>query len=542
MMKRKYYILLLLFVLVTFFANLGALPTDIMESRNIVTGREMVATNNWLVPTMNGELRLAKPPLPTWVAGCMEEIAPGSLAVQRMAAGVMGCLWTLFLFLTARYISKRDDFAVASVIVFLTCYNLVLMGRSATWDIYCHAFMMAAVYYLTRALYEEHHALQWFVIAGLMMGLSFLSKGPVSFYTILLPYAITLLAFPQPDMHRKWGGVALMLVVMVVVGCWWYVYLLIQHPVEASSVFNKESDNWSSHNVRPWYYYWRFFLEMGLWAILMLVSLACMYWKKHIDPALQRTYLITITWAIACLVLLSLMPEKKTRYLLPLLAPCSMVVAALVIHFKQGDALDRVSKFVYRFNGYIVSAIVISVPFLSYFFGLKRGVFGWPVEIIVTVFMLAIAWWLLQNTRKFQPMRFISGIAAVFAVAEIFLLPAVGNAFGNPQEHSIHQLTTRQELDNIPFYHSDKEPLRIEIVYAANRRILPLNLKDEKTVMEHLPMIVVTRDYVVQELPASLLGKIDTVAYGYFDDNKHSKKDKHYNRAFLNHVTLLKTK
>ena len=86
--KLKDYrlVMLLAFVLVTFFANISVLPTDIMESRNIVTGREMVSDGNWLVPTMNGELRLEKPPLPTWVAGLMEMIAPGSMTAQRCAA------------------------------------------------------------------------------------------------------------------------------------------------------------------------------------------------------------------------------------------------------------------------------------------------------------------------------------------------------------------------------------------------------------------------------------------------------------------------
>ena len=99
--------ILVIFTLVTFFANTGALPTDIMEERNVVTAREMVSDGNWLVPTMNGQLRLEKPPLPTWVAGAIEAVCPNNLGAQRLAAGAMGCLWTWFLFLTARDIDQR---------------------------------------------------------------------------------------------------------------------------------------------------------------------------------------------------------------------------------------------------------------------------------------------------------------------------------------------------------------------------------------------------------------------------------------------------
>lgn len=100
------YTLLIIFTLITFYANIDALPTDIMEQRNIVTAREMATEGHWLIPTMNGDLRLEKPPLPTWVAGIIDVFRPNVLAPQRMAAGFVGCLWTWFMFLTARYLAR----------------------------------------------------------------------------------------------------------------------------------------------------------------------------------------------------------------------------------------------------------------------------------------------------------------------------------------------------------------------------------------------------------------------------------------------------
>lgn len=52
--------LLLLVFCCSFFINNGAIFADIMESRNIITAREMVYDHNWLVPTMNGELKIGK--------------------------------------------------------------------------------------------------------------------------------------------------------------------------------------------------------------------------------------------------------------------------------------------------------------------------------------------------------------------------------------------------------------------------------------------------------------------------------------------------
>lgn len=536
-MNRVDVILLAIFALITFFVSRDALPTDIMESRNIVTAREIVADGNWLVPTMNGELRLEKPPLPTWVAAVVEKVCPGSLSAQRFAAGIMGCLWTLYLFLLVRYVSRRNDLPTATVLVFLTCYNLILMGRSATWDIYCHAFMMAAIYYITRAFYDDHHYRQWLALAGLLMGLSFLSKGPVSFYALLLPYVIMLVVLPRPGMKGKWGSVFVMILITIAVGGWWYFYLLAEHPQEVSAVIHKESGAWSGHNVRPWYYYWRFFLEMGAWAFLMLAALAFHYWKKHIS--VKREYLLSITWAVTSIILLSLMPEKKTRYLLPSLAPCSIVVACLLVHFKQGARLDKFSRWLYRGNGFLMTLIVALLPVATYFFGVRRGIISWWGEAGVIVAMLLIAAWLLQSTLRWKPMSFAGGIAVLFAFAECFLLPTIGHSFGNPDEKSIAAIRTDKRVNNLKLYHSDKEPIRIELVYDAEKKILPLDLGDSAAVGKAMPCALVSQKWASEAIPAAVLANIDTLSIGTFDDNKHPKTDRHYTKAFINHVTVL---
>lgn len=64
-----------------------------MEARNMVTAREMVHDGNWLVPTMNGDLRLEKPPLPTWLTAVAEMISPDNLALQRAMAGLQPSCW-----------------------------------------------------------------------------------------------------------------------------------------------------------------------------------------------------------------------------------------------------------------------------------------------------------------------------------------------------------------------------------------------------------------------------------------------------------------
>ena len=84
--------------LFSFFINNHVVPADIMEARNLATAQEMVTYGNYLLPTLNGEPRLEKPPLPTWIAAGIEHIFPDNLPVQRYAAG-LSALLTVFFFI-----------------------------------------------------------------------------------------------------------------------------------------------------------------------------------------------------------------------------------------------------------------------------------------------------------------------------------------------------------------------------------------------------------------------------------------------------------
>ncbi|MGI6222385.1 MAG: ArnT family glycosyltransferase [Prevotella sp.] len=479
--KTKFFILAI--CLITFFVNLGALPTDIMESRNIITAREIVSDGCWLVPTMNGELRLAKPPLPTWVGGVVELICPRSLAAQRIPAAFMASLWTLFTLLIAKRLTRRNDFAIVTTVVFLTLYNVILMGRSATWDIYCHSFMMGAIYFLIKGLKDASSAgvWGWLIAAGAMMGLSFLSKGPVSFYALLLPFVIAFCLWWRPiKMKGKWLPLVACILTTVVVGGAYYAWLVGYHMPELQQVIHQESGAWVNHNVRPWYYYWRFFLEGGAWAPFILAAMAIPYWKKRLTQ--YPEYLFAVGWMLLQLVLLSLMPEKKMRYLLPMAPTVAMSVAFVLL-------------------------------------------------------------WLIEKTRYGKATRiYMWTILGIFLVAELFLLKPIGALFGNPDAHSISLTQQDKRLQNLSFYHNANEDLRIELVYEAGRKILPLNLNDSATVAAKLPCVIVSRQPIEKEMPANVLGSLKVTNIGTFDDNKHPKSNRHYTEAFLNHVTLLEKK
>ena len=85
---------------------------------------------------------------------------------------------------------------------------------------------------------------------------------------------------------------------------------------------------------------------------------------------------------------------------------------------------------------------------------------------------------------KFQPVKMVTTVLALFLFAELAAMPSLKNVINNPEINSISQTRDIPELDGIPFYYNSENPLRIEIVYAAGRVIRPLKVSDRDSLLQ----------------------------------------------------------
>lgn len=539
--------LLLIVFLFGFFINNGAIFADIMESRNIIAAREMVYDNHWLVPTMNGELRLEKPPLPTWIVAIVEIVSPDNLPLQRAMSGCAAMLLVFFLYKFAVRLTGNRTYALASSLILCTSYNIILMGRTATWDIYCHAFMMGAIYYLFRALQDETCKWNSFIAAGILAGLSFLSKGPVSFYALFLPffcaYLLTYRNSAISEIKKKWKPLVVMTFICIVLSTWWYAYIYLYHQDMTSYVLQKESASWSNRNVRPWYYYWQFFLETGVWSLLTLTSLAWPFWKKRVESS--KGYILTLGWMLLVLFFLSLLPEKKTRYLLPILLPAALTMGHLFVYWIK-EARQKMplksDRLVYRVNTYLIGIASLALPVALYLFMYRPGNMSTTMFILLTVLLGATAVWLLISAQKIRPFSFLMGVVVLFAIAELFVMPYVGKFVGNTAATSISATRDNKELSPLPFYHNKDEELRIEIVYEANKKILDLDLTDREEVMNAVPFVLVSQQPAEQEIPDSIRKDLHLKYIDCYDNNLWAKGHKRYSEKFISYITIVSAK
>jgi flavin-dependent dehydrogenase len=62
----------------------------------------------------------------------------------------------------------------------------------------------------------------------------------------------------------------------------------------ATAIANKETTAWKNRNVRPFYYYWSFFVQSGAWTVVAFVSLLYPYLKTRVENL--KAYKFSLFW------------------------------------------------------------------------------------------------------------------------------------------------------------------------------------------------------------------------------------------------------
>lgn len=400
---EKYPILsLLLFVILMLGFTIDAIPVTIMEARNFIAAREMITDDNWILTTMNGEARYQKPPLPTWIT-----------AVFGMLFGmksVLGLRWPALLFMASIGISTfllskklelNKSHSLINGFIVLSSFYVIGIIIEAPWDIYTHAFMLMALYQLFQMFQSQKTSMVNSLLFVVFMACSVLSKGPVSLYVLFLSFVIAY----GISLKLK-GGVLLflklisLLVFGIVLGGWWYFHVRIADPETFAAIASKETSNWSSYNVRPFYYYWSFFVQSGLWTIPALISLLYPYMKSRVSNL--KVYRFSFFWTIIAVVLLSIIPEKKSRYLMPVLIPLALNIGFYIDYLIREfqNLKDKRETIPVYFSFGLIAIIGLLIGLTGFFFG--PFLTGWVLIrfLLITIILLVIGIFLIKSLKS----------------------------------------------------------------------------------------------------------------------------------------------
>lgn len=532
---NKYHIpLLFLACLLLFFTHLDVLYENIMEARNFNTAREMVNHNNWVLTTMNGEARYEKPPLPTWLAAISGAVfGLDTIWALRLPSALITTFLVVFFYRFVDHIGRNKELAFNAALILASSFYILFAGRNGTWDIFAHAFMLAGIYYLFRffapflpAGNETEKLYTNAILSGFLIGLSFMSKGPVSHFALLLPFLIAYgTVFRFKNFRSKIFPLLLMIFIIAVLSSWWAIAVYLLDPASATAIADKEATAWANHNTRPFYYYWSFFTQSGIWTIPAFVALLYPYLKRRVENL--KVYQFSLVWTLAAVILLSLIPEKKSRYLLPVLIPLALNTSFYVQYlFRRFSTLkERKETFPVYFNFGLIALIAIIAPVVGYFLLRENlsGLWGWFIPF--TLFSMLVGILIFRFLAK-KDMPKIFYLTTIFICGVVALgFPLVKATYTNTDYAELSPKVRQLQKQNIPQYlFTNSSP---ELIWDLGQRV-PLIQSAGQT---HFPA---ERKFVVWMTPdeeadfKAIFKRYKLQYQSKIDGNITSKKDRNY--------------
>ncbi|MCY4658997.1 MAG: glycosyltransferase family 39 protein [Acidobacteria bacterium] len=339
----------------TFLAGLGCpAVTDSDEAFYAQAAREMVDRGDWLTPYYNGEVRFEKPVLYYWLAAAAYAATGVSPAAARLPSALAGIGLALLAWACARR-WYDDRTALLAGVVTATSFGYVAMARHALPDLPLAFFVTLATWGAVvglrvepRGVGEHPAADRWLIAAGAGAAAAFLIKGPVGIVlpaVVVVPVAAwTWLRGRRPVATR--GALLAAVAVFVVLAAPWYAAMAVEHgPAYVERFFVGENlDRFATaryNDPRPLWYYLPVvaggLLPWTPFTVLWLPALARAWRERRSGGADLRLAL----WALAPLAFYTISVGKQPRYVLPVLPPLAVLLAAAMRRAAGAGAQTR---------------------------------------------------------------------------------------------------------------------------------------------------------------------------------------------------------
>ena len=394
--------------------------------------RSMVESGDWLVPRYQGQPFFDKPPLTCWLIAASFRAFGFSATAARLvpALAALGAILATVWLGTLLF---DREVALAGGWILATTFGFMIFSRVAMSDMLLVLWSTLA-FGLAVALVRAPAPPLALPALGAVLGLGFLTKGPVA---LLLPgLGMLLLAWnrPRPAMRRR--GVFLAAALFALLGLGWFVVVWLRlGPGPLAHFFVRENlERFTGETYdagrSPFFYLGTYLSEGGPWALFLPAALLAIARAQGAgEPGGNAGARLLLGWMGLMLVPLSLSRGKIDYYILPLYPAASLVVAHYVVGRPWG-AFDRVWA-----RGVLVAgaAALSFVPRIAFAFPAPWLVE--PARFVVAGVAIMTASALLVAIDRASPRRVLVTLAAasatVFLAAVSFAVPAFVSAQPN---------------------------------------------------------------------------------------------------------------
>jgi 4-amino-4-deoxy-L-arabinose transferase-like glycosyltransferase len=310
------------------------------EGCYIPVGQAMVETGDYLLPRLNHDLWLDKPPLSMWgVAAGLRVLGRNEWGARSFHA-LSYVLTTLVVFALGRAMLGGALPGFRAALCFATMLLPVAAADVVTPDTPLTLWITAAFFCFWKSASPETNRINlWKMLLCIAFGLGFLTKGPAALIPAL-PMFVFLAIERRLRQYFVTPWAALGLVLFAVVGLSWYAYLVREVPGALAYVLDNQLIGRtlsSKYSRQSGLFGSRIYLVVLLlgtlpWAMIGWVAL----WqraKRLVTAAFWRELrsrpaeLLLVSWIVCYLAVLVAASSKLVLYVLPIFPAIALVCA-----------------------------------------------------------------------------------------------------------------------------------------------------------------------------------------------------------------------
>lgn len=415
------------------------------EARRAAVGREVYADGHWLVPTLNGEPFITKPPLLYWAIAGTFRITGGASEFRARLPGVVATVGTLLLVMAMGSTLDRERKAdednrskidrgrmagLAAGLVFAANPLVLAMGRNADTEPLLLLFSTLAVYAFLRIRpgAPARTSTRWRLLLALSLALGFMVKGPLGW---LFPgFGILAIEGLSPGGSRRlrWTDAAYFAVATAILVAPWFVAVAVRVPGALETWLGESVarlDPGYRVHPEPLWYYFPNLLAFGPWVALLPVALAAgpAAWRR------ERRDLAPLLWLLGGLLFLSLATSKRAHYLLSL-APAFALCLGPVL--AGGLGLGRFARCAEKGLRSLLWGLPAALLGASLFLGV-RGTAPWGPASASAVGAVGLGYYLWHSRHSWLAWPVAVALTGTAILAGLCAIPAIDD-YRSPRE------------------------------------------------------------------------------------------------------------
>ena len=331
---KRLLLITLLLGLAVFYWKLGDIALmSFNEARRAIPIREMFTSGDWLLPRLNGELYLTKPPLLYWLGAIAAHVlgSANEWAV-RLPSAIAA---TLIVWGCYRYALKQFGAwsALFTVQILIANAGFAMFARRAEIEMLLAALCVGAL--LTALHYARGLGGRgWLYLSYLLLGLAMLTKGPLVLLFVTLPLLIVAIIRQQLS---YWQAVRdpVGWLIFLLVGLSWYLVVTIQLGMDVwvSIIHRDMLEKMQEADSKPFLSYVLWLLQDFFPVILLLFIrpvASLRRWKTQ-----EELFSLLVAIAVPLLIF-SFFSNKHDKYMLPIYP-----LLALLIGKRAGEIFEQ---------------------------------------------------------------------------------------------------------------------------------------------------------------------------------------------------------